>query len=366
MLFSKYLSLLVAGLAAGSSSTAKPLPGMDVGRPQVDAGMRSLFAYYNGTDGRFDTSASWWLSGNALTAVLEYMDKTHSRRYMPQVLNTIEQQKKPLPWWPSGGGIFRADSTDDTGWWALAMLKMYDLTHDGKYLEYAVLDAEYLQSFQSGACGGGIIWDIPSRTYKNAISNELFLSLAAGLANRLPDAKQRAKWQGVAKAQYSWFVQSGMINSVNLINDGLTDACKNNAGVVWTYNQGVILGGLVELFTADGHKREYLDLATKIARAVTLSSAFNSDGVLVESCEGAQKCNTDQDAFKGIFARNLDKLNRLTPGMPYTAYLKRQAASAYAKARNATDFYGVQWTGPVGQANVGTQGSAMSLLVAAL
>ncbi len=159
----------------------------------MDAALHSLFSYYNQTDGRFDTSASWWLTGNAMTAVLEYTHKTHNKRYMPQILNTIEQQSKPVPWWPSGGGIFRADSTDDTGWYALAMLRMFDITHDAKYLQYAVTDAEYLQSFESSACGGGIIWDIPSRTYKNAISNELYLSLTAGLANRLTDKTQAQK-----------------------------------------------------------------------------------------------------------------------------------------------------------------------------
>ena len=40
-----------------------------------------------------------------------------------------------------------------------------------------------------------------------------------------------------------------MINSDNLINDGL-DNCKNNHQTTWTYNQGVILGGLADLAAA--------------------------------------------------------------------------------------------------------------------
>ena len=82
--------------------------------------------------------------------------------------------------------------------------------------------------------------------------------------------------------------------------------------------------------------------------------------------QASGSCNTDQDAFKGIFIRNLAKLNQVLPGAPYTRYIQRQAVSAYSQGRNGSDFYGVQWTGPVGQANVGTQGSAVSLLVAAL
>ena len=367
MIWTNLLPLALAGLLGSSLTTAKPLPPATVGRPQVDAGLRALFSYYNATDGRFDTSASWWLTGNALTAVLEYTDKTHSQRYMPQVLHTIEQQKKPLPWWPSGGGVFRADSTDDTGWYALAMLKTFDITRDPTYLNYAVLDADYLQSFHSDTCGGGIIWDIPSRTYKNAISNELYLALTAGLANRLTDRAQAQKWLQIAKSQYNWIVHSGMTNAGSLFNDGLTDDCKNNGKTMWSYNQGVILGAAVELFHADGHDWKYLELAQRIANAVVTSPAFNSPaGVLVEWCEASGSCNTDQDAFKGIFIRNLAKLNQVLPGAPYTRYIRRQAASAYSQGRNGSDFYGVQWTGPVGQANVGTQGSAVSLLVAAL
>ncbi|SJX66381.1 related to DCW1-Mannosidase, GPI-anchored membrane protein [Sporisorium reilianum f. sp. reilianum] len=366
MLWSSLYPLALFGLLSASSSTlAKPVPAK-VDRLQVDAAVHCSSSYYNATDGRFDTAASWWLTGNALTGVLEWTAKTHSWQYMPQVMHTIHEQKKPLPWWPSGGGIFRADSTDDTGWYALAMLRMFDITKDAKYLDYAVTDAEYLQSFESSACGGGIIWDIPSRTYKNAISNELYLSLTAGLANRLHDKTKAKKYLDIAKKQYTWFVNSGMINKDSLINDGLTDGCANNGGKIWSYNQGVILGGLAELYKADGGKRKYLKLGRRIADAVLASPAFSTQGILTELCEPSSSCNSDQDAFKGIFMRNLDKINKVLPGAPYTSYIQRQAAYAYSHDRNGTDFYGVQWTGPVGQANVGTQGLAVSLLVAAL
>ena len=39
-----------------------------------------------------------------------------------------------------------------------------------------------------------------------------------------------------------------MLNSQWLFNDGLTSACVNNNSTTWTYNQGVILGGLVNLY----------------------------------------------------------------------------------------------------------------------
>jgi len=60
---------------------------------------------------------------------------------------------------------------------------------------------------------------------------------------------------------------SGMINSEYLINDGLTNDCKNNGETTWTYNQGVILGGLHYLYQITGNAT-LLTIAEKIADAV--------------------------------------------------------------------------------------------------
>src|SRR4051794_41762251 len=41
-----------------------------------------------------------------------------------------------------------------------------------------------------------------------------------------------------------------MINSAGLVNDGLTTDCRNNASTVWSYNQGLGIGGGLELWRA--------------------------------------------------------------------------------------------------------------------
>lgn len=73
-------------------------------------------------------------------------------------------------------------------------------------------------------CGGGIYWD-HTHTYVNAISNELFVSLAAHLANRVSSNGTYLDW---AQKSWSWFSASGLINSGYTINDGLTTSCTNN------------------------------------------------------------------------------------------------------------------------------------------
>ena len=60
-------------------------------------------------------------------------------------------------------------------------------------------------------CGGGIWWS-KDRKYKNAIANELFLSVATHLVNRVKDVKY-GEW---AEKEWRWFKASGMINEEQL------------------------------------------------------------------------------------------------------------------------------------------------------
>lgn len=243
----------------------------------------------------------------------------------------------------------------------MALVRLYDITLNATYLEIAQLDADYIYSYWNSSCGGGVIWDIPDLSYKNAISNELFIKLTASIHNRIPDD---TKYLDQALQAWTWFNQSGMINSQNLINDGLTDTCTNNGDTVWTYNQGVILGGLTELYFATGNGT-FLSTAKKIADAVVSSAELSPNGILTESCElTGEDCDNNQQAFKGIFTRNLAELNVLLSGEPYTQYLENNARSAWDKDRNGADLFGVSWDGPYANASIGTQSSVVSLLIA--
>ncbi|KAJ9165492.1 Glycosyl hydrolase [Coniochaeta hoffmannii] len=324
-----------------------------------------MMGFYNETAGRWQPEIAWWLSGNALQALLDYVQRTGDRTYMPQVLRTVDAQTAPLDWWPEGGGYFRADSTDDTGWWALAMVRAFDVTGNATYLDYAKLDEDYMHNYWSDDCGGGIIWNIPNLEYKNAISNELYFTLAAALHNRIPGDED---YLARALDAWGWFEASGMINSAHLVNDGLTeDTCVNNGATTWTYNQGVVLGGLVELYRATDDE-DHLGTAKQIADAVLASSALVVDGVLMEPCDGGEAgCDFNQQAFKGIFMRYLGVLDEaLCVERPYRDFIRANAETAWAMGRNETDYFDVRWNGPFDNATVATQASAASLMVAAM
>ncbi|MFZ0003115.1 MAG: glycoside hydrolase family 76 protein, partial [Trebonia sp.] len=203
------------------------------------------------------------------------------------------------------------------------------------------------------------VWWNKERTYKNAITNELFLSLAAQLHQRVPDDRDYLAW---AMRSWEWLHGSGMIGPDGLVNDGLTADCANNGGTTWTYNQGVILGGLAALHEITGDPA-YLRQGEVIADA-TLSRLTDQSGILTEPCEDAG-CNSDQTQFKGIFVRNLHDFYPHSGKPAYRAFLLANADSVWDSDRNAADQFGLRWAGPFDRADASRQSSALEVLTAA-
>jgi len=164
------------------------------------------------------------------------------------------------------------------------MVRLFDVTGDAQYLDIAKEDEAYMYGYwNTSTCGGGMPQQLADLSYKNAISNELYFTLAAALHNRVGEGD--TEYLDRAEMAWAWFAASGMINSEGLVNDGLVQnadgTCANNGAPTYTYNQGVILGGLVELHRATGNT-SYLQTAERIAGAVLASPVLTQDGVLTE------------------------------------------------------------------------------------
>ena len=204
---------------------------------------------------------------------------------------------------------------------------------------------------------GGIWWD-KNHTYVNAIANELFFSVAAHLANRAGSTTYLS-W---AQRAWSWFNASGMINAESSINDGLDlNTCKNNNGNIWSYNQGVILGGLIELNRA-APDPNLIPMAHRIALAA-IAHLTDSNGILHDPCE--PNCGPDGGQFKGVFMRNLQMLGQASPVGTFQAIIEKNADSIWEHDRNGSTL-SVIWSGPfIAPANASTQSSALDCLVAA-
>ncbi|MGB0051557.1 MAG: glycoside hydrolase family 76 protein, partial [Terracidiphilus sp.] len=240
-------------------------------------------------------------------------------------------------------------------------IQAYDVTGNSNYLSMAETIFTAMTSGWDSTCGGGIWWNT-SRTYKNAIPNELFLSIAAKLAKRATGATS-ATYLSWAQKEWTWFKGSGMINAQNLVNDGLNssnpNACINNDGTTWTYNQGVIVGGLVELFKADKDPT-LLPQAAAIADAAI--SHLSQKGILTEP---SALSGGDAPQFKGIFMRNLVALYAATPNPAYKTFADANASSIVANDEGPDWEFGGLWQGPIDSGDATRQTSAIDALLAA-
>jgi predicted alpha-1,6-mannanase (GH76 family) len=314
--------------------------------------VQTLQAWYDFDTGLYKTTG-WWNSANAVTVLADYARTAPSHDYDFVFSNTLSRAQKEGP-----GFINRY--YDDEGWWALAWIDVYGITHDPRYLQAAKFIFSDMTYGWDNTCSGGIWWS-KDRKYKNAIANELFLSVAAHLANATSDAHERSTYLAWATHEWKWFSHSGMINEAHLVNDGLTSECKNNQQTTWTYNQGVILGGLAVLHQAN-HDPSTLAEAKAIAEAA-ISKLTDAQGILHESCE--PKCGADGTQFKGIFVRNLRALSEVDPRPRYSAFVLTNADSIWSQTHPPDYHLGEAWAAPYGAADASTQSSAIDALVAA-
>jgi predicted alpha-1,6-mannanase (GH76 family) len=349
--FSALLFVLLIAPGAGRSQSTPPDPKRaSEFIADSAAGLKALQTWYVEEKGLW-TTTNWWNAANGVTVLAEYAKMSDSPDLRPLLANTFDRNSSKN---------FLNEYYDDQGWWALGWAGTYELTHDVRYLEMSETIFADMAKGWDDTCGGGIWWKKPKQ-YKNAIANELFLAVAAKLASLTPDAQKRATYLDWAQREWKWFSASGMINADNLVNDGLDASCKNNKRTTWTYNQGVILGGLTGLSKLTGDTKP-LEAAQAIALSA-ISRLTDLDGVLHDPCEPA-RCGNDAPQFKGIFVRNLAVLNAAAPVPGFRAFLRRNAESIW-KYRDAENRLGLVWSGPSESKTAATQISALDALVAA-
>lgn len=310
---------------------------------------------------------SWWNSAATLTALIDSAAATGRHDHDWIIARTFEVNRGTFAAGERSSdpieGHFISRAIDDVAWWGLAWVAAYDHTGEARYLAEAVTIADYVHGFwDTGTCGGGVWWD-RERTYKNAVTSGLYLRLTASLHRRVAGD---AVWGQRARTAGDWYRASGMINSAGLVNDGLTRDCRNNGQTVWTYNQGLAIGGLLELWRGTGDTAT-LDAARRLADAALAGAPLTRDGILTESCDvGTNSCDDNQKQFKGIFMRYLGDLADATGSTAYRSYAQRQSDSLWARDRDHLNRIGQRWagTGP-NQVDWRTQASALGALTAA-
>ena len=282
----------------------------------------------------------FWGAANGLHALVDLMERSGDRSFTG-VLHTARLRKSWELVELEGVGSF-----DDMQWWSLMYLSAARLlggkgTQEGTaFLSdgQKIFDHVWAEASDNKTCGGGVYWS-SKRGYKNAITNELAIANAALLHHLIPgDTVYLAR----AELQWQWLNHSGMIGRFNLVADGLHElkngTCVSNGDATccqgrYTYNQGVVLGALADMYTAL-HDESLLLAGARIADAV-LTHEVNTDGVLVEP---ETISSQDGALFKGIFARNLAAFADVLPASmaklqtTYRSFLQANRVSALAKA----------------------------------
>lgn len=409
MLFSSLvLTFILAFTGLASAASQAQL------RTNAVTATNTLLGWYNRTNGLWETT-SWWNSANCITTLADMTQlnphlgvvtgrvwnntfenaqlyNLHQQRNTPDGIgpsntstpgqheptirsfnNHNTYHKRPVrsmnekrslqEEWVMQPKSFLNGFYDDEGWWALAWMRVFDISRNETHLNTAAdIFNDMITTGYNATCGG--IWWSKKRNYNSAISNELFLSVAASLANRV-DPADKNYFLNWAKKHWNWFEKSGLINEDHNINDGLdAETCKNNDGIIWSYNQGVILGALAELSKADpSNAQKYLVPAKKIATAAVKKLA-DHNGILHDPRE--PNLGNDGFQFKGVFARNLRDLYEVTKDEWMRQFLLRNAEAVWQSARNTTSGeLGPVWSGPYYEATAASHSSALDVLIAA-
>ncbi|EON67286.1 hypothetical protein W97_06539 [Coniosporium apollinis CBS 100218] len=210
-------------------------------------------------------------------------------------------------------------------------------------------------------CGGGMTWNPHLTPYKNAITNQLFISASIGMylyfpgddnsapfvqddayAQNIPSARPHdPKYLWAAVEGYEWLSTSNMTNKKGLYVDGFhisgwnrngsigTGKCDDRNEMVYTYNQGVLLSGLRGLWEGTGQLR-YLEDGHTLIRNVMAATGWPDEGVphdrrwaglgrygiLEEVCDSSGSCSQNGQTFKGIFFHHLTLFCEPLPRTP--------------------------------------------------
>jgi hypothetical protein len=229
-------------------------------------------------------------------------------------------------------------------------------------------------------CGGGMTWNPRLLPYKNAVTNQLFISASIGMylhfqgddncspflsqhdgsGPRLSqlyddcDKGHQGRYDPVYLANaingYEWLKNINMTNDQGLYVDGFhiggyrtnhsKTTCDERNEMVYTYNQGILLSGLRGLWEASG-KTSYLEDGHELIRNVIRATGWvksqqhpskgsegekealpndwaglGYSGILTELCDPSGRCSQDGQTFKGIFFHHLTSFCQPLPSRP--------------------------------------------------
>ena len=333
----------------------------------------------------------WWSAANTVEGMIDFMNTTGRKDYDAMLAEMHDLHRDPMQRWPLVAAAlrergqwtpgfekrmkrkrpkvayessFRNEYLDDSGWWALAWLKMAVRTGEEKYLTTAKTIHEHMAGAWRPDLGGGVLWCLePDKQHPNTITNNLFLILSARLAV-VTKEKTYATW---AEKTYAWIQEKKLYDGTGVV-DG-----PGHEWDYWSYNQGTWLSGLVAYaeLKQDG---KFLDQAADAALRMVDHGGFLTEGGVLQEKLGVS--GWDGCLFKGIMTRGLaglrDALRTAGRRPEVVARLEKilttTAAALYSCQPDKDGQYPADWHpgGKNQERNFNTDTSALLALIAAL
>lgn len=311
----------------------------------------------------------YWQTANGYTAILQHdlwSNSSHNIKTIRDLLYKVEYLHSD----------FINEFNDDTLWWAICLLSLYDLTHDRTYMNKAAklwlhVSHSIVQRGQNTVHGmdmaGGVFWTTrPGEDQLNAITTGLFAELSALLAAlpspdypsfHLPAPQTLLQ---AAKTSLDWIFRCRYRQHDAIVLDTIKLNTHELIDWTFTYTTGQTIAACAALFAATGDST-FLSLAEPMARhAMTRPGWVSAEGVLTE--EGAYgpgnhdpAKNNDAVGFKSVLVRGLAKLHRVlvqhdrNPEVrdAIRAFVWTNFESLVKTNTNGKGQYGPWWAGPM-------------------
>ncbi|MBN2064332.1 MAG: discoidin domain-containing protein [Sedimentisphaerales bacterium] len=223
---------------------------------------------YAGAPGQ--TSATYaWGHGILLSAVVGAARVDNS--YLAEAENLADLIHSNF--WCSSGGGYNASRggcgdrySDDSAWIVLAMLELYEINGNVKYLNNAINCTNYIMTCENDlatAPGGGIRWH-----ESNTCGTRMCSTAPVILCNiMLYQATGQSVYLDNTLRLYNWCNAYGMRDSLGIYYEGTKDGCSIIDYVQLGYDTAPILQAVIRLYQATGDE-QYLTEAQRVAHAM--------------------------------------------------------------------------------------------------
>jgi len=308
--------------------------------------------YFNYGSNQSDQGFQYWPNAHAMDAVIDAYLRSNDVKYK----NYFE------PWFNGikvrNGGNYYNEFYDDMEWNALTFLRLYDITKEAQYLDAVhLLWDDILLAWNEEFAGGGLAWKKDQPYSKNACSNGPASILAARLYQLTKD-EQYLDW---AVKIYEWQKNNLFDRSTGAVFDNIDGRTNEINRVALTYNQGTFLGTAVELYRITGDP-VYLNDAQKIASYTITKCIDQSNNVLRD--EGAGDGALFKGIFIRYFVDylSLAEINPLYR-TKFESFMQNNGKVAWTRGTDAQVLlYGSSWSSvPVGNTQLTAQTSAAML-----